>query len=243
MQRRVWSVAIGLLALGLPASTAVAQVCRGTAPFGVSVGTDQGFEVALVLPEEGAGVAGAFKWSPDLNLALNFGGAAVFDVGGGVDVWQFGADGTYRFYAGTDAEFPLDICLLSGFLFYFMSDLPAGLDQNGFLIPLGVSLGNDFPLGQSQVRIAPYFAPVFAIQRRNGEDFRDFFVRDLDETDGLFYVDFGVSFIFPSRWYIGLGIALGDGKRVPSGDTEFRIRFGWVRGGSAIARPPRASPR
>lgn len=161
-------------------------------------------------------------------------GAIVADAGGGIfdeaDVWQFGADGTYRFYAGTDAEFPLDVCLLSGFLFYVMSDLPADLDQNGFLIPLGVSFGKEFPLGETQVRIAPYFAPVFAIQRSSREFVVDGVPRDVDDTEGLFYVDLGASFIFPSRWYVGLGIALGDGARVPGGDTEFRIRAGWLRG-------------
>lgn len=228
MRRSVWVSAITVLALGAGASTAAAQACRGTAAFGRTAGSDYGFEAALLLPEEGTGFAGAFRWSPSLNLALNFGGEFVSDIGQGpffegVDVWQFGGDASFRFYAASDEEFPLDVCLTTGFLFYVMSDLPAGADENGFLIPIGVAIGNDFPLGQSKVRIAPYFNPVFAIQRRN-RDPQD------DDTDGLFYVDFGASFIFPRGWYLGLGIALGDGDRIPSGDTEFRIRGGWLVG-------------
>lgn len=228
MRKSVWAGAISASAmmLGLTAAPAGAQACRGTAPLGKAVGTDYGFEGALIFPENGTGFSGEFKWSPSLNLALNFRGAFVSDVGQGIfegtDVWQFGGDGAYRFYAATDQEFPLDVCLNFGFLFHVMSDLPLGVDENGFIFPFGVSIGNDFPLGQSRVRIAPYFSPMFGIQRVN--------LDGADETDGLFYVDFGASFIFPKGWYLGLGIALGDGDRVPSGDTEFRIRGGWLAG-------------
>lgn len=226
MRRSVWATAITVIALGATSAIAMAQSCRGTAPFGRTTGSDYGFETALVFPDRGTGFYGAFKWAPSLNLALNFDGEFVSDVGGGADVWMFGGDGAYRFVAGNPQEFPLDVCFLTGFRFFVASDLPAGQDANGFVIPIGVTLGNDFPLGQSDVRIAPYFSPVFAIQRTSEEDAGV----EISETDGLFYVDFGASFIFQGGWYLGLGIALGDGDRVPSGDTEFRIRAGWLAG-------------
>ncbi len=223
MRKHVWIPATcALVSFGFTAEPAVAQACRGTAPFGRTAGTDYGFEGALVFPDEGTGFYGAFKWAPSFNLAINFDAEFVSDIGDGVDIWQFGGDAGYRFYAGSDQEFPLDVCLVSGFRFHVSSGLPAGVDENGFLIPIGVSIGNDFPLGQSRVRIAPYFNPVLGIQRVN--------LDGQDDTQALFYVDFGASFIFPRGWYLGLGIALGDGDRVPSGDTEFRIRGGWLAG-------------
>jgi len=230
MRGRVWAFTVGCVWGAVWASPAFAQVCRGTAPFGRVAG-DYGFRAALVLPERGTGFAGDFTWAPSANLVLDLGAAFVSDVRDpfdNVDVWQFGGDGAFRFYAARDEEFPLDVCLATGFRFYVKSDLPDGYDENGFILPIGVSLGNDFPLGESRVRIAPYFNPMFAVQRRNRD--RPAPQADQEETDGLFYVDFGVSFVFPRGWYLGLGIALGDGARVPSGDTEFRIRGGWVAG-------------
>lgn len=221
MRRSVWISVMAALALFGTASLAAAQSCRGTPSFGRATASDYGFEGALVFPEEGTGFYADFKWAPSLNLALDFSAEFVSDIGGGVDIWQFGGMGAYRFFEGSPREFPLDICLNTGFLFFLGSDLPAGADLNGFIIPIGATFGNDFPLGQSKVRIAPYFSPNLGIQREsNGPS----------DTQALFYVDLGASFLFPRGWYAGLGIALGDRDRVPSGDTEIRIRGGKLFG-------------
>ena len=226
MRRSVWAAAISLIALGATSAVAAAQSCRGTAPFGRATGSDYGFEAALVFPEEGTGIYGAFKWAPSLNLALNFDAQFVSDVGGGADVWVFGGDGAFRFVEGNPQQFPLDVCFLTGFRFFVFSDLGADEDLNGFLIPIGVTLGNDFPLGQSSVRIAPYFSPVFTIQRASFESG----TFEVTETEGLFHVDFGASFIFAGGWYAGIGLSLGDGDRATTGDTEIRLRAGWLLG-------------
>lgn len=217
MRRSVWMGAMAAVALFGTASWAAAQSCRGTPSFGRAAASDYGFEGAVVFPEDGTGIYGAFKWAPSLNLALDFSGEFVSDIGAGADIWQFGGTGAYRFFEGNPREFPLDICLSTGFLFFVGSDLPPGVDFNGFTIPIGATFGNDFPLGQSRVRIAPYFSPHLAIQRvSNGAS----------DTEALFYMDLGASFLFQRGWYLGLGLAFGDGDRVPSGDTEIRIRAG-----------------
>ena len=222
MRRSVWVTAMAVLALLGTSSMAAAQSCRGTAAIGKAAASDYGFEGALVFPEEGTGFYGAFKWAPSLNLAIDFGAEFVSDVGGGADLWVFGGTGAYRFFEGSPQEFPFDICFHTGFLYYTAADLPPGSDLNGFLIPLGASFGNDFPLGESEVRIAPYFNPNLAIQRLNTDVG--------DDTETLFYVDLGASFLFARGWYAGLSIIFGDGDRATGGDTEIRIRGGKILG-------------
>ncbi|MGH7546183.1 MAG: hypothetical protein ACREKI_08385 [Gemmatimonadota bacterium] len=225
MRRSVWMGAIAVLALLGTSSMAAAQACRGTAPIGRAAASDYGFEGALVFPEEGTGFYGAFKWAPSLNLALDFSGEYISDITpGGGDLWVLGGTGAYRFFQGSPREFPFDICLHTGVLPFFGAD---GIDANGFVIPIGASFGNDFSLGQSSVRIAPYFNPNLAIQRvSNGAS----------DTETLFYMDLGASFLFSQGWYAGLSLIFGDGDRATGGDTEIRIRGGKILGRTAAPR-------
>jgi len=111
--------------------------------------------------------------------------------GGGDGVFGFGGD-VRAGIARHSADFPLDASITAGFGALFSNG------NNGFLVPLGVTLGRQILLENSSVSFVPWVHPVIA------PAFGDFF------NDVQFGLGLGVDINLSRTWDARLSGALGD---------------------------------
>lgn len=142
-----------------------------------------GISIALEGEYRRAVRSGAFDWG------LRF--AYMDPSGAGDGIFAIGGD-IRAGLARHSAEFPLDASFTAGFGALFSDG------NNGFLVPLGVSLGRQVALENSSVSFVPWVHPVIA------PAFGDFY------DDVQFGLGLGVDINLSRTWDARLSGALGD---------------------------------